>query len=392
MTFEYLLNKNELKKLLMVSFLSSLGLSVAAYLYPLDFYAHLSIPNNEGYFSLAELKRLKNKLPIEAQPLIASVSDLDLRKFLQETTLEPKWIEKNVTSTLAITRSDAKDLAIQNQNVNLDVMRVSWINVDTYSKKEELSKVAASWIGELICKVSYKEEINDYINSVRSEADAQLQTIYKQLPMIEKSIDQMQENIKILTEVNKKYPESNSDQSKLQLNLSVGEYRENLNNLSFLTAYLSPIKQLAILETQLAQTLDTKKRLNLEKGLVELIREVANHELENLTSKRLNELFKDSEVIYEFWPNANLKKALPAQSPEWLNTYVNELNSQHYKEEQIRGDHFKRQMSQLNSIFVEKKFDKLSLILGAAIFGFFLPLTIFIFPKIIKRLINGWHL
>ena len=75
----------------------------------------------------------------------------------------------------------------------------------------------------------------------------------------------MQENIKILRDINQKFPEGSTETSRLQLNLSAGENRDNLSSLSFLTAYLPPIKQLAILETQLAQTIDTKRRLNLER-------------------------------------------------------------------------------------------------------------------------------
>ncbi len=129
----------EHRGLLVFSILLSLALGGAAAIYPISYVAHLSIPNNEGFFSLTELKRIKNRLPIEARALIDQETDPALRKYLEKSALEPKWIEKNISATLALTKADAKD-ALANPNEKLDAFRVEWINVEATSKKEELAE------------------------------------------------------------------------------------------------------------------------------------------------------------------------------------------------------------------------------------------------------------
>lgn len=374
--------------LLFFSILLSLALGAAAALYPIPIVAHLSMPNNEGFFTLSELKRIKNRLPIEAQPLIDREADPALKEYLKKSALEPKWIEKNISATLALTKADAKD-ALTNPNDKIDAFLVEWMNVETSSKRESLAKASARWLGEAICQVNYKAAITSYITQIRSKSDEALKVIYDQLPTIEKKIDQMQESIKILREINQKYPENASDQSKLQLNLSAGENKENLSSLSFLTAYLPPIKQLAILETQLAQTIDEKRRLNVEKGVLEVKRETSNRELETLDAKPLSEMFDHARVTYDFSSRVDFSKALPSDAPSWLTNYVLEIKNQLRAEERIRSAHFQRQVSELDMIFTEDKYERLWLVLGAAFAGLLAPVLARLAPVVVRRLMSA---
>ena len=378
----------EYKGLIIVSLLLSLTLGAAAALYPISIVAHLSMPNNEGFFTLTELKRIKNRLPIEAQPLIDLEADPALKEYLKKSALEPKWIEKNISATLALTKADAKD-ALANPNDKIDSLLVEWMNVETSSKREGLAKASARWLGEAICQVNYKAGLAGYVTQIRSKSDEALKIIYDQLPTIEKKINQMQENIKILREINQKYPENASDQSKLQLNLSAGENKDSLSSLSFLTAYLPPIKQLAILETQLAQTMDEKRRLNLEKEVLEVKRETSSRELEALDAKPLSEMFDHARVTYDFWSKIDFSKALPAEAPAWLTNYITEIKNQLRAEERIRTAHFERQMSQLDMIFTEDKYERLWLVLGAMIAGLLLPVLARLAPVIVRRLMSA---
>ena len=84
----------EYRGLIISSLLLSVALESAAALYPISFIAHLSIPNNEGFFTLTELKRIKNRLPLEASVLFEQETDPALKKILKNSILEPKWIEK----------------------------------------------------------------------------------------------------------------------------------------------------------------------------------------------------------------------------------------------------------------------------------------------------------
>ncbi len=360
----------------------------AAAIYPISFIAHLSIPNNEGFFSLTELKRIKNRLPIEARALIDQETDPALKKYLEKSALEPKWIDKNISATLALTKADTKD-ALANPNDKIDAFRVEWMNVETTSKKEELAKSSARWLGEIICEINFKEGLTDYIGQIRAKSDEDLKKIYDQLPEIEKKISQMQENIKILRDINQKFPESASDASRLQLNLSAGENKDNLSSLSFLTAYLPPIKQLAILEAQLAQTIDTKKRLNLEKEVIEAKREAASRELEIFDAKPLRSMFDRARVTYDFWSRIDFSKALPANAPEWVPNYVAEIKNQLRTEERIHAAHFDRQMSQLDMIFTEEKYERLWLVVGAMLTGLLVPGLLYLAPAVVRRLMSA---
>jgi hypothetical protein len=196
------------KGLIICSLLLSLALGAAAAIYPISFVAHLRIPNNEGFFSLTELKRVKNLLPIEARPLIDQETDPALKEYLEKSALEPKWIEKNITPTIALTKADLKD-SPQSQQEKIDAQSVVWLNAETTSKKEAVAIKSARWLGELICKINFKESINGYVASIRGAADGALQGIYGQLPGIEKSIDQMQENIKNSAGYKSKIPRGN---------------------------------------------------------------------------------------------------------------------------------------------------------------------------------------
>jgi hypothetical protein len=378
----------EYRGLIIVSLLLSVALGGAAALYPISTVAHLSMPNNEGFFTLTELKRIKNRLPIEARALIDREADPALKEYLEKSALEPKWIEKYISATLALTKADAKD-ALANQNDKIDAFLVEWMNVETSSKKEGLAQTSARWLGEAICQINYKEGLTNYIAQIRTNSDQGLKSIYDQLPTIEKNIDQMQENIKILRDINQKFPEGASDASRLQLNLSAGENKDNLSSLSFLTAYLPPIKQLAILETQLAQTIDAKSRLHLEKEVLEAKREAANRELETLDAKPLSEMFAHARVTYDFWSRIDFSRALPANAPEWLSNYVAEIKNQLRAEERIRSAHFQRQMSQLDMIFTEDKYDRLWLVLGAALVGLLAPGLARLAPVIVRRLMSA---
>jgi hypothetical protein len=379
---------SEYRGLIITSLVLSLLLGGAAAIYPISFIAHLSIPNNEGFFSLTELKRIKNRLPIEARALIDQETDPALKKYLEKSALEPKWIDKNISATLALTKADAKD-ALANPNDKIDAFRVEWMNVETNSKKEELAKSSARWLGETICEINFKEGLTNYIAEIRAKSDEDLKKIYDQLPGIEKSISQMQENIKILRDINQKFPESASDASRLQLNLSAGENKDNLSSLSFLTAYLPPIKQLAILEAQLAQTIDTKKRLNLEKDVIEAKREAASRELEAFDAKPLRSLADHARVTYDFWSRIDFSKALPANAPEWVSNYVAEIKNQLRAEERIRAAHFDRQMSQLDMIFTEEKYERLWLVVGAMLAGLLVPGLLYLSPAVVRRLMSA---
>jgi hypothetical protein len=374
----------EYKGLIIASLILSLLLGGAAAIYPISYVAHLSIPNNEGFFSLTELKRIKNRLPIEARALIDQETDPALKKYLEKSALEPKWIEKNISATLALTKADAKD-ALTNPNDKIDTFNVVWMNVEATSKIEELAKNSARWLGGIICEINFKEAMATYIAQIRSKSDVTLMLIYNQLPQIEKNIDQMQENIKILRDINQKFPESASDASRLQLSLSAGENKDNLSSLSFLTAYLPPIKQLAILEAQLAQTIDTKKRLNLEKDVIEAEREAASRELETFDAKTLRSMFDRARVTYDFWSKIDFSKALPANVPEWVPNYVTEIKNQLRTEERIRTAHFDRQMSQLDLIFAEEKYERLWLVVGAMLAGLLVPGLLYLTPAVVRR-------
>ena len=94
----------------------------------------MSIPNNEGLVSLTELKRIKNRLPIEARALIEQETDPALKIYLEKSSLELKWIEKNISATLVLTKADAKD-ALTNPNDKIDAFCVECMNVETTSKK-----------------------------------------------------------------------------------------------------------------------------------------------------------------------------------------------------------------------------------------------------------------
>jgi len=384
----------EQRGLLFFSILLSLALGGAAAIYPISYVAHLSIPNNEGFFSLTELKRIKNRLPIEARALIDHETDPALRKYLEKSALEPKWIEKNISATLALTKADAKD-ALANPNEKLDAFRVEWINVEATSKKEELARTSARWLGEVICEINFKESIAGYISQIRARSDETLKAIYDQLPDIEKKIEQMQENIKILRDINERYPEGVSEQSRVQLNFTAKDNKDNKDNkdsfqeLSLLTVYLPPLKQLAILETQLAQATDEKRRLNLEKELIEAQREAANRELEAFDMKPLRELFDRARISYNFSLRIDFSKALPANAPEWLSHYVAELKNQLRAEERIRIAHFERQMSQLDMIFTEEKYDRIWLVLGAMLAGLSVPGLVRLTPVIFRRLMSA---
>ncbi len=351
----------------------------------------MSIPNNEGFFTLTELKRIKNRLPIEARALIDQETDPALKKYLEKSALEPKWIDKNISATLALTKADTKD-ALGNPNDKIDAFRVEWMNVETTSKKEELAKSSACWLGEIICEINFKEAMTGYIAQIRAKSDETLKTIYDQLPEIEKKIELMQENIKILRDINQKYPEGASEQSKLQLNFTAKDNKDNkdrFQELSLLTVYLPPLKQLAILETQLAQATDEKRRLNLEKKIIETQREAANRELETLEVKPLRDMFDRARITYDFWSRIDFARALSANAPEWLSNYVAEIKNQLRAEARIRAAHFDRQMSQLDMIFTEEKFERLWLVVGAMLAGLLVPGLLYLTPAVVRRLMSA---
>lgn len=372
MTAEASKTISKYKGLLITSIVLGFLFGGAAAIYPISFIAHLSIPNNESFFSLSEVKRIKSRLPVEAYGLIKREYDPNLKEYLEKHALNPKWIEKNITSTLALTKADTKD-TIMNVNSNADALNIQWMSIVTTSYNEELAKRSSYWLAQRICEITFKQALANYIANIRDHSSAGLMWIYNQLPETEKKIDQMQENMKILRDINQKFPEGASDSTRLQLNISAGENKENLSSLSFLTAYLPPIKQLAILETQLAQTLDNKKRLNFERKIIEVEHEAAKRELENLESMPLQEIFDHKSVIYSFWSKVELEKVQQDNVPEWVQNYIVELKNKLRVEEGFLVEHYERQLSEIVLMFSEEYYDKPLLIMIATLVGLLAP-------------------
>lgn len=373
------------KKLLIISVVTSVMLGAIATAYPISYVANLSIPNSEGYFSLAELKRIKNRLPIEAPVLVEREVDAHLKKLLKSSILEPRWIEKNITPNFALTKADAREL-IDVRPEKFDPYFVTWLNIQTTSKDEALAQRAGKWIAEALCRISYKQQLENHIHAIRAESDKKLTEIYSRLPAIEKSLDQMRESIRILRDINQRYPEASADQSKLQLNLSAGEHKDNLNNLSNLMAYFPPMRQLAILETQLALTIDEKKRLGFDRQLAEVVREAASTALEAFDQISTDRIFDNKKITYNFWNKVDFDKLLTPDLAEWQKKYVQETSNALREAELISAAHFQRQMSQLDGIVVGLKHSQLLLVLGGVIAGLLLPILLYFMPSLWRRL------
>ena len=122
---------------------------------------------------------------------------------------------------------------------------------------------------------------------------------------------------------------------------------------------------------------------------MEVKREAANRELGHLNAKPLRDMFDQAVVTYKFWSKIDFTKAVPGNAPEWLQNYVAEIKNQLRAQEEISAAHFERQMSQLDMIFTEEKFERLWLVVGAVLAGLLIPGLIRLTPTLVRRLMSA---
>lgn len=374
-------------RLYQISLISACVFGAAATLIPVSYVADLTIANEENFLTIKVLKKIKNNLPIIAAEAMQEGINPNLRDYLTNTVLNPRWVEKNIFATFSITKSDLKELVESGKTLE-ETSEVAWLNIHATSQDKLIASLATKWIAQLIYKESYKYFIISNIQIIRNESDKSLVDTYKNEIIINTKLSKIEENIKIVKNLNQKYPEKFMEQARFQLNSSATE----LDDLSYLAAYFSPSKQLAILEAKLAQTIDAKIRLGVEVSLSESKLEAANHELDVLESISFNHLFDGQKIVYEFWSKVNFNKLIVPSTNKysgWVLDYIEKSKEDLRLRDLIAKARISRQISQAYPLVIEEKFSKSLIIMVSFIFGAIIPYILLYAISIFRRTVSG---
>jgi hypothetical protein len=371
--------------IIIVSIALAVIFGTIAALYPIPYVAKLSLLNHERYFTLAELKVIKNKLPIVSQDFIESEQDQRLRELLTKTVLEPKWVDKNITPVFSFTKSDSKELVDLNKGA-FDPLDISWLNIQATSIDDRYALQLAQWIAREICVIGFKEKLRNFAIQIKAEAEKSLLASSQLLPDLYKQAHRVEGNIKIVSDVHNKYQATDMQNNSMQLNFNISEYGKDSNKSAITLEYLPISKQLSILETQLLQIGNDIKLAEADLKIYEKIRDFATKELKLLEVTPSSQIVQGEGNLFSFSQKLSFDELFSDNSPEWLKNYFVSMKNNLHVSEVINSSHYELEISQLNNVFVEEKYSQIIVILSAMVMGLLLPVLGVWVPEILRQI------
>jgi hypothetical protein len=197
-----------------------LGMGVAVFFNPWS--VQLNIRNENGFFSLNDLKSMQTALRDNGPDLLDAANGSETNARLRSKLTAPNWIEQNIVPDLSFSKTDLRSSALPDkaaeavgQNSQLLYLQVNITDADANEARNE-----ARILGDLCLRLTLRDQIKGFLLGQVANLDAERAKLEASLPGAIIGFETVDRHLNLARDLQTKYPADRPELRAAQLSIS----------------------------------------------------------------------------------------------------------------------------------------------------------------------------